>query len=228
MRSFSHAPRGFGAAVLLALMALLALAGCGAGDDGGAELTVIDDDPVTTPLEPAGDFAERLPDTAAIPGLEPAEARALRSVGEVAALSFAEGEVLFDEAARRLRREGLRQAVARQQLGVDPSEGLSALRTFVLRFRSTLDAQDEVDGLADQIETVENLQVEQSSVDEVIGSRVLRTQSTRPGGASASVLILFARGAHVYGVQGFAPRAAQIPEGDLTDLARRHAEAEGS
>jgi hypothetical protein len=214
--------RGTAAAVAATLLALLlALAGCGGDGDDGDEraATVPGDAPITTP---AG-LAERLPDTGSVPGLGPADPQPLGSLSEVAGLFFPRGDARHEEAVRRLGSLGLEQAVARQQLGVDPNAGLAAMRTFVLRLGSARAARDEVEGEAAQVAEVPYVDLEEASVAGVPGARVLRTVSTRPGPASASVLVLVPKGPHVYGLQGFAPRARQIPEDEISALARAHA-----
>jgi hypothetical protein len=222
---------------LLAMLALVpAFAGCGGGDEETVIVTVTTETAPTATV-PTGTaptatvttgsattgaaLEERLPPQSAVPGLRTGTPRPLPSPAAFVDELYQQGDPSKPAARRRFERSGYRDGVLRDQIGRNPAQGLTLLRTYVVRLADAETAQREVDVSVQEVEAASTAPSSAVPVPGIPGARGLELRLTQSGQRARVLFVTFAGGPYLYGYQAFGRAGAAFPQAEILEAARQ-------
>lgn len=218
------------AATAVAVLALAVVAGCG-GSETVTRTVTTDELPVTTPpttsAEPTTTAVEttasvgedRLPPPGAITGTRSGEVRRLDDAQEFVDALYQVGDPSKPAARSRLEAAGYRGGILRDELGSDPSAGIALFRSYAIAMGDATRAQVEVDDAADEVESASSASATEIPVD-IPGARALRLDIDQGGTTASVVLVTFASGPYVHGLQGVSASTGSLPHDAIVGVAR--------
>jgi hypothetical protein len=175
----------------------------------------------TTVAPPAASVDEgRLPAAGAVPGTAPGTVRGLDDAQEFVDALYQVGDPSKPPAQARLEGAGYSDGILRDERGADPASGIALFRTYAIALRDTAAAQAEVDDAADEVEQASSAPSSDIAVPEIPGARALRLDLSQGGNTGSVVLVTFASGPYVYGLQGVSTSPGGLPQDAILAAAR--------
>ena len=229
--------RPLAAAAAVLVLGAGAAAGCG-GESSTVTKTITTDSlptaataPVTptasTPTTPGATAPaiavvgeDRLPPSDALPGLRSGSVRLVDDAQAFVDALYQSGDPAKPAAVARLEAGGYAGGALRDQLGTDPARGLTLFRSYAVVLRDDAAAQAEVATAMQEVRDTTSAPVTELDLSDIPGAQGLRVDIDQGRTTGAVVVVSFASGPYVHGLQGVSTRDAPLPEDEIVGAAR--------